>query len=84
MIRIQPLNELPTPDSVDDTVERAIDRALEQRPDLQSDVAGIRSAQARWKEARAAFYPSFSLRATRALNRSIYCSSSFLGDTPLL
>jgi len=42
MIRVQPLSEVPTPDSVDDSVNKAIDRALEQRPDLQEDVAGIR------------------------------------------
>ena len=34
MIRIQPLSEVPTPESVDDSVKVAIDRALDQRPDL--------------------------------------------------
>jgi outer membrane protein TolC len=49
------------PDSVRDTVEQAIDRALGQRPDLEKDVAGIRVAEARRKEARAAFFPIFNL-----------------------
>ena len=35
-IRVQPLSEVPTPESVSDTVEEAILRALEQRPDLQA------------------------------------------------
>ena len=64
MIRVQPLSEVPTPESVGDTVNAAIDRALEQRPDLQAEVAGIRVANAQRKEARAAFYPSLNFRAS--------------------
>lgn len=60
-IRIQPLDQLPIPDSMSDTVEGAIDRALSQRPDLMQQVAAIRSANARVKEAHAAYYPMLSL-----------------------
>jgi outer membrane protein TolC len=60
-IRVQPLSELPNPASVGENVEQAIYRALDQRPDLQADVAGVRIANAQRKEARAAFYPSLSL-----------------------
>jgi outer membrane protein TolC len=63
MIRVQPLSEVPTPESVDDSVKVAIDRALDQRPDLLAEVAGIREAKARRKEARAAFFPSVAVRA---------------------
>jgi outer membrane protein TolC len=63
-IHVQPLEELPTPDSVGDTVDLAINRALAQRPDLMQQVAEIRSANARVKEARAAFYPSLSFNAS--------------------
>ena len=63
MIRVQPLSEVPTPESVGDSVNEAIDNAFAQRPDLQAEVAGIREADARRKEARAAFYPSLSLQA---------------------
>jgi outer membrane protein TolC len=62
-IRVQPLNEVPTPDSIAITVEQAITRALEQRPDLQQQVATVRLAQAQRQEARAAFYPNLSLSA---------------------
>jgi outer membrane protein TolC len=61
VIRVQPLSDLLMPDSVRDTVEQAIERALGQRPDLERDVAGIRAAEARRKEARAAFYPRLNL-----------------------
>ena len=63
-IRVQPLTEVPTPDSVADTVEEAINRALEQRPDLQAGVAEIRLAQAEHRQARAALYPNLSVSAT--------------------
>lgn len=62
-IHVQPLKELALPDSVSDTVELAIDRAFAQRPDLTRQLAEIRSANARVKEARAAFYPSLNLEA---------------------
>jgi outer membrane protein len=64
MIPVQQLTEVPTPESVDDSVQAAIDRALEQRPDLQAEVAGVRVANAQRQEARAAFYPSLNVRAS--------------------
>lgn len=63
-IHVQPLKELPIPDAVDDSVDAAIDRALAQRPDLMQQVADLRAANARVKEARAAYYPSLSLAAS--------------------
>ena len=63
MIRLQPLSEAPTPESIGETVEHAIDRALDQRPDLQAELADIRVAEAQRKEARAAYYPSLSFKS---------------------
>ena len=63
-IRVEPIDQLPTPDSIGDTVDQAINRALEQRPDLMQRVAEIRSANARVKEARAAYYPALTLNAS--------------------
>jgi outer membrane protein TolC len=57
-IRVQPLQELPIPESISDSVDAVIDRALAQRPDLMQQVADVRTANASIKEARAAFYPS--------------------------
>ena len=62
-IKVQPLDQLPMPDSVSDSVQGAIDRALSQRPDLMQQVAEIRSANGRVQEARSAYYPSLSLDA---------------------
>jgi outer membrane protein len=62
-IHVQALNDLTIPDSTSETVDAAIDRALAQRPDLLQQVAQIRSANARIKEANAAFYPSLQVKA---------------------
>jgi outer membrane protein len=62
-IKVQPLEELTIPDSVTDSVDVAIDRALAQRPDLMQQVADVRAANASIKEARAAFYPSLQFIA---------------------
>jgi outer membrane protein TolC len=63
-VRVQPLNDVPNPASISDTIEQAIHRALEQRPDLQSDVAGVYVANAQKREARAAFYPVLGVRVS--------------------
>ena len=55
---------MPTPESIGDTADQAIDRALGQRPDLMQQVAEIRSANAKVKEAKAAYYPELSLTAS--------------------
>ena len=71
MIHVEPLSETPTPESIGETVEQATERALDQRPDLQAEVAGIRVAEAQRKEARAAYYPSLGFKAN-ASAQSLY------------
>lgn len=72
VIRIQPLGEVPTPESVADSVDQAIERAVRQRPDLEKNVAAIREASAQRKEAQAAYYPSLSVRASPAAQSSFF------------
>ena len=62
-LRVQPLNEAPAPESIAETVEEAIQRALEQRPDLQAQVTEVRLGRAELQQARAAFFPSLSVSA---------------------
>ena len=71
IIQVQPINVLPTPDSISESVDQAINRAFAQRPDLMQQVAEIRSADARVKEARAAYYPSLNL-STNPIAQSLY------------
>jgi outer membrane protein len=63
-IRIQPLAQLGAPESISDNVEEALNRAFAQRPDLMQQLAEVRAANARVKEARAAYYPTLSLYAS--------------------
>jgi len=70
-IHVQPLDQVATPDAIGDTVDQAIDRALVQRPDLLRQVAEIRSANARIKEAHAAYYPELTLNVGPAA-QSVY------------
>jgi outer membrane protein TolC len=60
-IHVETLNDLPTPDSIGDSVASAINRAVAQRPDLMRLVAELRSSNARVKAARGAYYPSLSV-----------------------
>jgi outer membrane protein TolC len=62
-IQVQQLDELPAPVIPDISIDQLLDRALEQRPDLLQQVAGIKAAEARVREARAAYYPSVKLEA---------------------
>ena len=69
-IHVQTLDQIPTPDSARDSADQAITRALRQRPDLLEQVAQIRSANARIKEAHAAYYPDLTLNAIPAAQSS--------------
>ena len=63
-VRVLPLEQLAIPDALADTVDQALDRALAQRPDLMQQLAEVRAANARVKEARAGFYPILNLSAS--------------------
>jgi outer membrane protein TolC len=76
-IPVEPLSEVPTPESIGETAEQATDRALNQRPDVQAELAGVRVAEAQRKEARAAYYPTLSFRAN-ASAQSLYIEQQTL------
>ena len=63
-IRVPPVYAASLPDSIAETVDQAIARALEQRPDLMQQFAEIRAASAGVKQARALFYPEFTVSAS--------------------
>ena len=55
------LNKLPLPAGLVQSVEKIVDQALEQRPDLMAHLAELRAREAEVKKARAEFWPKFSL-----------------------
>jgi outer membrane protein TolC len=62
-IQVTDFATLPAPAALEDSVDRVIDRALEQRPDLIARVAEIRAKEAAVRQARAAHWPTLSLVA---------------------
>jgi len=62
-IPVQALDQIPTPESISETVDQVVERALAQRPDLQAQAANIRAANAERQYARSAFYPDLKLQA---------------------
>jgi outer membrane protein len=60
---VQAMNQISTPEEIKPSLDQAIDRALQQRPDLLKEVAEIRSADARVKEAKSAYFPTLRMHA---------------------
>ena len=60
-IQLTDFSALPPPTELQDSVEKAIDRALEKRPDLIARVAALRASEAEVSRARAAYWPTLSL-----------------------
>jgi outer membrane protein TolC len=71
-LHIADFSRLPLPTHLEDTVERFIDRTLEQRPDLLARVAVLREKEAEIRRARADYLPtlSFAGNAGGAYERS--------------
>ncbi len=63
-LRIRPLDELPLPGDLAETVEQVIDAALERRPDLAARLATLRAREAEVRRARAAYMPTLGFRGT--------------------
>jgi outer membrane protein len=60
-IQVADFSALPPPTALEDSVEKVIDRALENRPDLVAKVAAVRSKEAAVRLARADYFPTLSL-----------------------
>ncbi len=62
-LQVVDFSALALPPALEDSVERVIDRALEQRPDLIAKVAVVREKEAAVRRARADYFPTLSLGA---------------------
>jgi outer membrane protein TolC len=60
-VKVEPITTLTTPETIEDSVEQLITRALQQRPDLLQQVADLRAREAAVKEARSAYYPTLKV-----------------------
>jgi outer membrane protein TolC len=59
-LHVADFSRLPLPTHLEETVERFIDRTLEQRPDLLARVAVLREREAEIRRAQAAYLPTLS------------------------
>jgi outer membrane protein len=61
---VEDFSRMPIPANLEDSVERVIDRSLEQRPDLLAKVAALREKEVDVRRARTAYYPTLSFQGT--------------------
>ncbi len=68
--QVESIQKIKMPDSISDSVETSIDKALAQRPDLMQQVTQLRAAGAEVKAARRAYAPKLSLDGQAGLSHS--------------
>ena len=69
-LQVESIENIKLPDSIADTVETSIDKALSQRPDLMQQVAALRAATAEVNEARKDYFPTLRIDGRAGLARS--------------
>jgi len=70
VFEVEGIDTLRLPSSLADSVDQEIDRAFRQRPDLLSQFARLRAANAAIKQARSTWYPSLSFKGDGGLARA--------------
>ncbi len=68
--QVESIQNIKMPDSIADSVETSIDKALAQRPDLMQQVTQLRAAGAEVKAAHRAYAPKLSLDGQAGLSHS--------------
>jgi outer membrane protein len=67
--QVESIQNIKMPDSIGDTAETSIDKALAQRPDLMQRVAQLRASGGEVKAARRTYSPVLSFDGTAGLSR---------------
>lgn len=90
---VEDLSKIATIEELRESVESAIQRALQQRPDLLAQMATVNAAVADTKQARSNFYPSLSfdgyaghewVRGTQTANPTTFANdAAWLGELQL-
>ena len=68
--QVESIQNIKMPDSIADSVETSIDKALAQRPDLMQQITQLRAAGAEVKAARRAYAPKLSVDGQAGLSHS--------------
>ena len=69
-LKVEPLDQLRIPDKLEQSVEDAINRAFQDRPDLRAGQARVSAAQAEVKHAQASYYPSLTFDGSKGWIRA--------------
>jgi len=79
--RVEGIQGIQMPDSIGETVETSIDKALSLRPDLMQQVAELRAASAAVEAARKNYFPTLTVGGNagvaRSYGRQIYLPGLF-------
>jgi len=67
---VQGIQDITIPEAMSEPADEAIDRALDQRPDLLEQVARLRAAEADVTRARSAYFPTLSFAGTGGVVRA--------------
>jgi outer membrane protein TolC len=73
---VEDVSKAPLPETVEQSVQTIVARALTQRPDLLAEVASLRSADAAIREVHSAYYPTLSFSGDWG-HRNSYGSQNF-------
>ncbi len=68
-LQVESIQDLTIPQELPDTVEKSIDSALAQRPDLMQQVEQLRAAGAEIKAAKTAYLPTLTFEGSGGLAR---------------
>src|SRR5271165_639893 len=68
--QVESIQDLTIPQELTDTVDKSIDRALAQRPDLMQQVEQLRAAEAEIKAAKTAYLPTLTFDGYGGLSRT--------------
>jgi len=78
-LQVQSIKDLKIPDEIGTTVEKSIDLALAQRPDLMQRVAELRAASAELKAAHSNYLPTLSVGGDAGIGRTYGQQYPFYG-----
>lgn len=69
-LKVEEIDELKLPTDLAESVDAAIERAFQQRPELLEQMARLRGADAALKGARSSYFPALSFRGDGGLARA--------------
>jgi outer membrane protein len=81
IIQVQGLDKIATPHSLSVSADDLINRAFDQRPDLQVKVAQLREAEAALEKAHSAYLPTLSIGGAAAGKQRAYGQQNDLPGT---